>query len=257
MQLDRLVVVSANRLISRVGGRPGAWLRRAFTRVLPVHDVTVRGVGIRCVAPLHQVGTYLAMVDWEQREPEVLDWIDAMTPGSVFFDVGSNFGTETLYASLKPGGPARIIAFDCEFSGSYNLAANLMLNRVNNVENRFAAVGETEGWVAVPENLNYLWVDGHPKYAQAMKMVARISIDRVVADTGCVPTYVKVDVDGPELEVVRGMRRVLGDPSLRSLCIEINSEEAAAGVEALLHPAGFVEIPHGHPNRHNHIFERR
>jgi hypothetical protein len=96
--------------LASVSGWPvvGAKLHQLFARLLPVRRFTVRGVPITVALPLHQVGTRNEAFAWAQREPEVLDWIDEFAPGSTFFDIGANFGTETLYAALKAGGPARI-----------------------------------------------------------------------------------------------------------------------------------------------------
>ena len=70
-----------------------------FGRVLPIPATIVRGVPIKIILPLNQVGVYNTFKDWEKREPEVLDWIDGFEKDCIFFDVGASFGTETLYAA--------------------------------------------------------------------------------------------------------------------------------------------------------------
>ncbi len=243
-----------DRCVSRALSGPK--LHQLFARLLPVRRFDVRGVSIACGLPLHQVGTRNEAFAWARREPEVLDWIDAFAPGSTFFDIGANFGTETLYAALKPGGPARICAFDAEFIGGYNLALNLTLNGVTHVENYAVAVGERSGFLALPENLNYLHVAGQAKYAQSTKRVRVISVDDFVAETGVTPTYVKIDVDGPEQAIVAGMAKTLRAPGLRSLMIEINDAASHAAITARLAEAGFAERPRAHANDYNHIYDR-
>jgi hypothetical protein len=103
---------------------------------------------------LHQTGTYNEARAWSRREPEVLDWIDGMSPESVFFDVGANFGTE----ALKPNGPAHISAFDPESFGNHNLALNSRLNGISKVDNYACAIGSQDGFLALPENFNYHWI---------------------------------------------------------------------------------------------------
>ena len=76
-----------------------------FGRVLPIPQAIVRGVPIKVIIPLNQVGVYNTFKNWENREPEVLDWIDGFESGCTFFDVGASFGTETLYAALKTKWP--------------------------------------------------------------------------------------------------------------------------------------------------------
>jgi FkbM family methyltransferase len=257
-RLDRWVSRAASAALAAIGGWPlvGVRLHRLFARLLPVRRFMVRGVAIRCALPLHQVGTRLEAFAWATREPEVLDWIDGFAPDAVFFDIGANFGTETLYAALKQGGPRRICAFDAEFIGGYNLALNLRLNRIAHVENYALAVGARSGFVRVTENLNYLHVAGLEKYATAAKHMRLISIDDFVAETGACPSYVKIDVDGPERAIVEGMRQTLRDPTLSSVMIEINDAAGHGAITAMLGEAGFAERPRPHRTNDNYVFDR-
>lgn len=256
--MDRTLTRFLNGLIvSLTGFRPvGRYFHQLFARVLPVRRVRVRGVTILVATPPHQVGTYLEASSWGIREPEVLDWIDGFKPDSVFFDVGANFGTETLYAALKPGGPARIAAFDVESLASFNLALNLRLNNVTKVDNHLLAVGDRTGLARMEENLNYLHVADLPKYATAAKTVMQMSLDDFSAATGLVPDHVKIDVDGPELAILEGMKGLIGGATLKSVMIEINSEEAGRVTAEVFTKAGFVARAHGHKNAHNVVYER-
>jgi len=256
--VDRWVSRGASAALATIGGWPvvGVRLHRLFARLLPVRSFSVRGVAIRCALPLHQVGTRLEAYAWATREPEVLDWIDGFAPDTVFFDIGANFGTETLYAALKPGGPRRICAFDAEFIGGYNLALNLRLNAVAHVENYALAVGARSGFVRVAENLNYLHVAGLEKYATSAKHMRLIAIDDFVAETGHRPSYVKIDVDGPERAIVEGMRQTLRDPALRSVMIEINDQASHDAITAMLGAAGFAERVRPDRTNDNYVFDR-
>ena len=257
-KLDRCLSHCLSMALACIGGWPliGVRLNQLFARLLPVRRFTVRGVAITCALPLHQVGTRLEAYAWSAREPEVLDWIDGFAPDAVFFDIGANFGTETLYAALKPGGPKRICAFDAELIGSYNLALNLKLNKIAHVDNYVIAVGDRSGFAALPENLNYLHVADLDKYARSTKHLRMITIDDFVAETGLAPSYVKIDVDGPERAIVEGMRQTLHDRRLRSLMVEINDAASHAAITARLAEAGFTERPRAHRNDYNHIFDR-
>jgi len=257
--LDRWLSRGLSAAAAHVTGWPliGVRIHRLFARVLPIRRFEVRGVAIACALPLHQVGTRLEAFAWSAREPEVLDWIDGFAPDAVFFDIGANFGTETLYAALKPGAPARICAFDAELIGSYNLALNLKLNGIGHVENYVAAVGDRSGFVELAENLNYLHVAGLDKYARSTKRLRMIAIDDFVAERGLPPTYVKIDVDGPERAIVAGMHSTLRNPALRSVMIEINDPDSHAAITTMLADAGFVERPRTHANAYNHIYDRR
>jgi FkbM family methyltransferase len=230
---------------------------KAFARILPIDTFDVRGVRIKAVLPLHQIGTYYATRNWAVREPEALDWLDELDGDAVLFDVGANLGTESLYVALKPNGPGSILAFDVEYLGSFNLAMNLLVNRLEGrVENYFVAIGDRVGYERVEENTNYLRVPGRPKYDQAHKWVAVTTIDEFCRIRGIVPTHVKIDVDRQEANVIRGMSRVLASARLNSILVEINSASAGAEIRDTLELAGFEERPHYRQNAFNVIFRR-
>ena len=60
------------------------------------------------------------------KEPDSLKWIDAMRPGSVFWDIGANVGVLTLYAASR--GDLDVWAFEPAAVNYYNLVANCELN---------------------------------------------------------------------------------------------------------------------------------
>jgi hypothetical protein len=113
-----------------------------YGRILPVPQTIVRGIPIKIIIPINQVGVYNTMKSWEEREPEVLDWIDSFEKGCTFFDVGASFGTETLYAALKKDGPEKIVSFDLSLESSFNLAYNISLNNINNVDQYFISLSD-------------------------------------------------------------------------------------------------------------------
>jgi tRNA G37 N-methylase Trm5 len=60
------------------------------------------------------------------KEPDSMQWIDAMQPGSVFWDIGANVGVLTLYAAMR--GDLEVWAFEPAAVNYYNLVANCELN---------------------------------------------------------------------------------------------------------------------------------
>lgn len=60
------------------------------------------------------------------KEPDSMSWIDAMQPGSVFWDIGANVGVLALYAAMR--GDLEVWAFEPAAVNYYNLIANCELN---------------------------------------------------------------------------------------------------------------------------------
>jgi hypothetical protein len=57
------------------------------------------------------------------------------------------------------------------------------------------------------------------------------------AERDGVPDYIKIDVDGKELQILQGMRRVLTDGKIKSVLVEVNN--TAGEIDSLLTECGF------------------
>ena len=71
--------------------------------------------------------------------------------------------------------------------------------------------------------------------------------------------HLKIDVDGLELEILKGADKLLSDKSLKSIMVEDNSGEIAGGSElfALIEKYGFKQSDEwGHDITSNRIFTR-
>jgi FkbM family methyltransferase len=213
-----------------------------FGRVLPVPETIVRGVPIKIILPLNQVGVYNTFKDWEKREPEVLDWIDGFEKGCVFFDVGASFGTETLYAALKNAGPNKIVSFDLDLESSFNLAYNITLNNITNVEHYFLALSDTiklSSYVCVTQ---YHYIQGRNKYDNVNYKTLSMSMDQFIKMAHIFPDYIKIDVDGAEESIILGMTETIQNKQLRSVAIEV-SDKSEPAIINIFHNAGFrIEI---------------
>jgi FkbM family methyltransferase len=209
-----------------------------YGRILPIPQTIVRGIPIKIIIPLNQVGVYNTMKNWEEREPEVLDWIDSFEEGCTFFDVGASFGTETLYAALKKNGPEKIVSFDLSLEASFNLAYNISLNNINNVDQYFMALSDKRKPIRFYEPSNYYYVKGMDKYYFLSFNTISISMDDFVRLTLLSPDYIKIDVDGPEQSIISGMADTVKNKQLKSVVIEV-SDTSELPITKFFQEAGF------------------
>jgi FkbM family methyltransferase len=209
-----------------------------FGRVLPIPQAIVRGIPIKVIMPLNQVGVYNTFKNWEEREPEVLDWIDKFETGCVFFDVGASFGTETLYAAMKQNGPQKIIAFDLCLASSFNLSYNITLNKINNVDQYFVALGDQRKFITFAEPTQYYFVKGREKYDSIPFNALSISMDNFIDIVKIFPDYIKIDVDGAEQSIISGMSETVRNQRLKSVVVEVTDKSEAAITE-FFQKAGF------------------
>jgi FkbM family methyltransferase len=210
-----------------------------FGRVLPIPQTIVRGVPIKIIIPLNQIGVFNTFKDWEKREPEVLDWIDSFAPGCIFFDIGASFGTETLYAALKKNGPIKIVSFDLSLASSFNLAYNLSLNNIKNVEQYFIALSDGVKLHSFSEPTQYYFVKGREKYDTLSFNTISISLDQFIKMTHLFPDYIKIDVDGAEQCITIGMSETVQNKKLKSVVVEV-SDKSEPVITDFFEKAGFM-----------------
>ncbi|OGR25437.1 MAG: hypothetical protein A2139_07420 [Desulfobacca sp. RBG_16_60_12] len=209
-----------------------------FGRVLPIPKTIIRGVPIKIILPLNQVGVYNTFKNWEEREPEVLDWIDGFEKDCIFFDVGASFGTETLYAALKNDGPKQIVSFDLDLESSFNLAYNISLNNISNVEHYLLALSDGFNLNSYMCVTQYYYVEGRKQHDNVTYKTISIEMDKFVDMTNIFPDYIKIDVDGAEESIILGMTETVKNEKLRSVVIEV-SDKSEPAVSNFFHKAGF------------------
>ena len=182
------------------------------------------------------------------KEPETIEWIKSFNPNDVFFDVGANVGVYSLFASsLYP--EMTIWAFEPMKANYAALIQNIEMNGFHNIKAFRQAIGNRTGWVDLDRGDGARGESG----AQVTDREGRTWIASIDDLRAAHPDHVKIDIDGQELEVVKGMKRTLHD--VKSILIEV-STASKGPVMDILTEAGLNAV-----NRFNgmspHSRERR
>ena len=239
--VEKIIFGPINSLLSLLVEKAGISKRifDFFGRILPTPKAMVRGVPIRIILPLNQVGVYNTYKNWETREPEVLDWIDGFEKGCTFFDVGASFGTETLYAALKKNGPEKIVSFDLCLQSSFDLSYNISLNNIKNVDQYFIALLDEFKLISFAIPTNYNFVKGKEKYDSIPFNTLSLSMDQFIEMSLIFPDYIKIDVDGAEPEIILGMTKTVKNRRLKSVVVEV-SDKSEPAITEFFEKAGFT-----------------
>ena len=134
---------------------------------------------------------------------------------SVFIDVGAHIGLYSLPVSevLKPGG--RVYAFEPAESNYHHLLKHIAYNNIDNILAYQTVVGDTtkDSVVFYEHVVSSSPFSGLVRKKTAASYVGKqrsqVCLDDFCAENGLVPDVIKIDVEGAELLVLRGVQRIL------------------------------------------------
>jgi FkbM family methyltransferase len=177
--------------------------------------------------------------------------------GVFAIDGGANIGVHTIEWARHMHGWGRVLSFEAQEIVYYALAGNIVINNCLNARAKLAALGEHRGELIIPqpdyfarasfgslelrqqENTEYIGqrISYDPSSGVAVPMVSIDSLDLERAD------LIKLDVEGMEVEVLRGARKTL--QNLKPiLSIEIIKSDQAV-IKELLDDLGYRYFPAG------------
>ena len=168
-------------------------------------------------------------------EPDVESaFVSLISPGVVVYDIGANIGWFSLLAARRG---ARVIAFEPSPANASQVEANAHANRLSNIQVVRAAVSDHNGWArfSPDDSLQGVLRD------DGSLLVPVITLDSWVA-AGWLPApdVVKIDVEGSELQVLDGMKAIMGGARPR-LVLELH--DTGPQVAAALDGAGYEHAP--------------
>lgn len=203
-----------------------------------------------------------------RKEPETVSWLEEeASKGGVLFDIGANIGAYSLIgASLG----FETYAFEPAYQNYFTLEENVSLNKLDTAIHAFpiafgahtrigsftfldATSGSSRGFyneageyhLPIPDQVLH-------KDILAMKLDDCIKVFKFP-----IPSLIKIDVDGGELEVLEGAENTIQDPRVRSILVEVGDDKEKKAC-AMLISAGFslTDQSRRNDNTKNLIFHR-
>ena len=145
-------------------------------------------------------------------EPEVTEYIcPRMAIGMTMIDIGADIGYYTLFFARRVGKPRRVIAFEPSPSAREMLERNIRLNNYGNVTVCDFALFSRNGWVILesPRELSRINPSKNSHVINGIEIQTRVFDECVSEFSIHRMDLVKIDVEGAELDVLRGMRHAL------------------------------------------------
>lgn len=162
--------------------------------------------------------------------------------GDRFLDIGANIGAFTVLAGSVVRARVRAVEPHPETAAllARNVAVNALTDRVGIEICAVAQDAGTGHLTATLDTGNRLLATSDGADAVAVPLT---TIDLLCADGA--PVCLKIDIEGAELDALRGASRTLADPNLKALIIELNDRSTApdstfTAIDGLLRGAGLA-----------------
>jgi len=222
---------AGERLRQLPAGGARALLKRAYHAALMFQT---GGRGLLCELPGGEVVRALPehrYLSWNRAEYDAFRSV--VVPGTVALDIGANVGAYTLLLGHWVGGDGTVFAFEPSPAAFDGLSRHIELNGLCGVVRPLrTAVGAQEG--AAPLRVDV--ASGESRLvgptecapaetrgrAPATIATPVTTIDRFCARERIQPSFVKIDVEGWELDVLRGARETIRRASALALFVELH-----------------------------------
>ncbi len=166
------------------------------------------------------------------HEPDTVKWISKFSRNSKFLDIGANIGVYSLYAASK----------NCRCVSIEPHSLNYALLNLNIFDNKFQDLISAYPICANDKNLpSYLYHSKELKFGGAHTSFDRnindqgekfqikfktgsyaVELDNFLKKINFKPNHIKIDVDGNELNVLKGLKKTIKNKFVKSILIEIN-----------------------------------
>lgn len=180
---------------------------RAPLRVIPptmqIPILQGRLKGKKWIVGSSQHGCWLGSYEYDKQQL----FEATVKSGNVVFDLGAHVGFYTLLASVLVGETGRVFAFEPLPNNLNYLKQHLSLNSITNVQVIEAAVSDRTGVATF--DIHDSSFQGHLSTTGQLQ-VKTVSLDDWIAK-GKIPSpdYMKIDVEGAEMDVLVGARELL------------------------------------------------
>jgi FkbM family methyltransferase len=210
------------------------------------------------------------LINLSIREDEIIEKF-CPEQGSVVIDVGAHLGRYTIIASKRVGPNGKVIAIEAD-PGNFNiLKRNIKLNKLNNIISLNFAAYSKEAKLKLHlrneglSNTMYSTVMSNRFETGRFMEVKANTLDDLLELKGIHPeqiNWIKIDVEGAELEVLKGASHILSISNNISLLIETHLLSGGITlyepIRELLNMHGFkIDFEMVHESGERHIIAQK
>jgi FkbM family methyltransferase len=179
--------------------------------------------------------------------------VQSLPAGGIFVDAGAHIGRYSLMAADRVGPSGRVVAVEPSSETWALLKEQAALNGMSSITAIQAALGAADGTAelfgggdAATNSLHPDWLDRmegrDPRRKGPGQAVRLVSLSSLLNELQIHHVdLLKIDVEGAELDVLRGAEALLRDGQIRQLVCEVHEPKASrADLEIFLRNCGFA-----------------
>lgn len=184
------------------------------------------------------------------KEPLTIDWINTFRSSDIFWDIGANVGVYSLYAAFRK---ISVVSFEPSPSNYYLLNKNIEINKLDDRISALCIAFSNQTKLDLFYMANTELAGSQSTFAEAVDWQGKrfeaafrqsmlgFSIDDFIKHFNPpFPNYIKIDVDGAEIKIIKGAKRTLADNRVKSILIELDPkrEEYYEEISGLIENSG-------------------
>ncbi|MEW6675515.1 MAG: FkbM family methyltransferase [Nitrospirota bacterium] len=153
--------------------------------------------------------------------------ISVVQPGDVIWDIGASIGLYTILMAKTVGEKGHVIAFEPGSQSFDRLQDNLRLNGLSNVRSFRKALGERNEKVKFYAGEDGKWCSLISPPANRTDISSQVievvrGDDFQEVENLPLPQVIKIDVEGYEFSVLKGLKNTLSQPSCELILLEVH-----------------------------------
>lgn len=164
--------------------------------------------------------------------------------GSIALDIGANLGIHSLVMSAYVGDKGKVISFEPLKPIYERLVQNVKVNKILNVDIKNIGVSSQMGFLKFDPMIDGYNI-GKGRISDDGNMEVEVAtLDEVLSNYNLPVTMIKIDIEGHELEAIKGAQKVLKQYQPFLIC-EINHDNYSFDEfkEHIPYPADYYKIP--------------
>jgi len=174
--------------------------------------------------------------------------IHTVQPGDVVYDIGSYIGVHAIFMAMKTGKKGHVISFEPEADNYKNFERNVNINKLNHIILLRCALGDSFGEGILYNVGTMATLISHSSSSASFQKVKIVRGDDIVRNKNLpLPRIVKIDVEGYEYNVIRGLQTTLSNKTCQTVCCEVHPTMLPSDIKPqmvieLLKSIGFSQI---------------